>query len=220
MTAITNQEIDSGLARARDVRAKTLEVFAELTQEQLDRKPAQSKWIFGDKAQWSLGEHADHVLRVESYIRTEVIGKLIEMAKTYPKPILQKSLKDLKLISTAIPRILHWPAEKLINWSNQLSARFVPRRVTEFAFRYSRFPATNPESWAPRVGRSADELRAELSESLSKMEALFEENADADFASMIFKHTVVGSHTVPQMLRISSIHEEWHQDRFAELLKD
>ena len=36
---------------------------------------------------------------------------------------------------------------------------------------------------------------------------------------MVFEHTVVGRHTVPQLLRIISIHEEWHQDRITELLK-
>ena len=67
-------------------------------------------------------------------------------------------------------------------------------------------PASNPE------------LLDELATSVDRMQQLIEDNKGAPFGKMVFFHSILGRHTFCQLIRVISIHEEWHQDRIVEVL--
>ncbi|MGY8688817.1 MAG: DinB family protein, partial [Verrucomicrobiales bacterium] len=188
-------------------------------QKQFDYRPVDSNWAVGAKGKWSLGEHVHHILRVEAFLRDRVMKKLIEMALNREGTLYRLRLSDFGLAPAFIPKQLLGPAEVIFDINNRVSRFFTPRKVTEQIFRYVSFPASTPEPWAPRFGRPKDELLDELAHSVDKIDSLFAENGMVNFQSMVFEHTMVGRHTLPQLTRIVSIHEEWHQDRMAEVLK-
>ena len=107
MTEIGEKEIVYGLRLARAVRAKTLELLRGLSQDRFDRQPSQSGWLAGEKGQWSLGEHTDHILRVEAYIRSEIIEKLIEMSNTAAGNFQSRS--TMFVVLTATTTVLRRP---------------------------------------------------------------------------------------------------------------
>lgn len=219
MTKIDNEEIAYNLRLARAVRAKTEELLVGLGQAEFDWQPSKSGWIHGEKSEWSLGEHVHHILRVEAYIRTEVIEKLIEMSQTESRPYLRKTVSDINLAPAFIPGFLLGPAEVFFSVNNRLTRCLIPRPVTELLFRHLSFPATTPQPWAPAHGRRKTELLDELSKSLDLLAGVVEKETPVAYQDMVFEHTVIGRHTAAQMTRIVSIHEEWHQDRMVEVLE-
>ena len=219
MAKIDNRNIVSTLNRADTVRAKTVDLLESCSQEVFDR-PSSPKWINGEKGQWSLGEHADHILLVENYIRREIIEPLVMKSVAGEKPFIRKTLADFNLSPSFLPHVLLGPVEKMFDISNQITRYFVPRSLTEYVFRYSKFPASTPEPWAPTYGRLHAPVMSELKTSLDQLRALFEQHPDANYDGMIFEHTLIGRHTAIQLLRIVIIHEEWHQDRIQEVLRD
>lgn len=144
MSKMTDRELISNLRQGRAVRAKTMKLLQGLSQDSIDRRPSQSGLLVGEKGTWSLGEHADHILRVEAYIRREVIEKLIEMSRTAPRPVLRLTVSEVNLIPAFIPQFLLKPSEVLLDLNNRLSAMFLPRRLTEQFIRYSVFPVRTP----------------------------------------------------------------------------
>ncbi len=220
MTEIADKEIAHNLRWARAVRAKTMGLLEGLSQDQLDLRPAQGFSLVGEKSQWSLGEHADHILRVEGFIRIEVFEKLVEMSRHEPRPVLRLRLADVNLAPSFIPRSILERTEGLIDFNNQWMGRLTPRWLTERLIRFTAFPTSTPKPWKPTHGRLRAELHDELSKSLDILEATFVRNKEADFRKMVFVHTILGRHTLVQLARIVTIHEEWHQDRMIELLSN
>mgnify|MGYP002632129956 CR=1 FL=1 len=218
MSKIKNLKIVTNLQHAETVRATTLQLLDTCSQERLDRRPTGINWLTGEKSQWSLGEHLDHILLVEGYMRREIFERLITKAENGDKPFIRKTVTDINLSPAFLPKLLLKPAEKFFVLSNRISRVFVPRRVTEYLIRYATFPTSTPEPWVPTHGQPRSQLIEGLRESLSKYHEMFEKHPDAAYGEMTFEHTVIGRHSVPQLLRIVSIHEEWHQDRMKELL--
>lgn len=96
---------------------------------------------------------------------------------------------------------------------------FVPAGVRDHMARNRLVPAQNPNITTPRRGRSAAELRDDLTSSLKEMEALLESHAHLDFSEMVITHPLLGDNNVPGLLRFLTLHEQRHQSQIDDILK-
>lgn len=198
---------EADLEQFRSARARTLAMVSGLSQAQIDYLPAPGKW--------SVGEQLDHLLLSDQITRRD-IGELIELKKAGRKPFLYRSFADFDVTFFFVPKFMLPLVEAPFNILNV----FVPNSVREFLLRYPLIPSRNANAAAPRKGRPIVELRDELSSSLRETEALFEANPHLNYREMIHRHPLLGTHNVPELLRILALHEERHQSQVSEVLKN
>jgi len=158
------------LDRVSAVREKTLSLVRDLSQEELDYSP--------DNQQWSPGEILDHLIRAdETY--TNQLKRLIDLAKSGRRPFISVSLSQMDYSIPLIPRAFLPLADVPMGLLNI----FVPSTLREGLLRNRVFAVSAPEALQPAGGRSGQELRRELVESLQRIAALFIDNPDVDFAA-------------------------------------
>jgi hypothetical protein len=195
-----------GLQRFRQTRQRTLSLVRDLSQDEMDRRPAPDSW--------SVGEVLDHLLLAETFFCKE-IGELIKRRKEGRSPLLLRGFKDLDISVGPIPKgVLPLLAVPLT-----LTNLFVPAFVRDFLVRSRLIPARHPTAATPRRGRHAADLRADLAASLAETESLFQANPNIDFRALRYVHPVLGNNNVLDLLRIITLHEERHQERIAELVR-
>jgi hypothetical protein len=195
-----------GLQRFHQTRQQTLSLVRDLSQDELDRRPAPDSW--------SVGEILDHLLLAEMFFRKE-IRELIARRKEGRTPLLVRGFRDLDISVAPIPRSLApWLAIPLT-----VTNLFVPAFVRDFLVRSRLIPGRHPTAATPRRGRSAADLRADLAASLAETEALFQANPSVDFRGLRHVHPVLGNNNVLDLLRIVTLHEERHQERIDELVR-
>ena len=194
------------LEHFRMVRTRTLGLVRDLTQAEMDYAPAPEKW--------SVGEVLDHLLLAERFFRQE-IRQLIERQKTGQTPVLRRGFAELDISIAFIPKALLPFLEIPFSLLNP----FVPRAVRDFFVRSRLIPAQHPRVAAPRKGRPADQLRAELSASLGETEALFEAYPHFNYHQMQYIHPLLGTNDVLQLLNIVRLHEERHQEQIADVIR-
>jgi uncharacterized damage-inducible protein DinB len=199
--------LQAELERFRAVRSRTLALINGLAQAQMDYAPAAGKW--------SVGEVADHLLLAERLYRSE-IAQLIALRLAGREPALDRSFADINVSLAFVPKALLPFLELPLTVMNF----FVPRGVRELMMRYRIAPAVNPDAAAPRPGRDADELRAELLASLRETETLLSARPELDYRAMIVRRPLLGTNNVPQLLRLMALHEERHQTQIDGLLAD
>jgi hypothetical protein len=164
---------------------------------------------------WSVGEVLDHLLLAERFFRGE-IATLIDRRKAGRTPVLLRSFQDLDLSVGPIPKgLLPWLEVPLL-----VASLFVPASVRDFLVRSPLIPARHPTVANPRRGRLANDLRADLGGSLAETEALFEANPEVDYRALWYVHPLLGSNNVLDLIRIATRHEERHQNRIAEIIRN
>jgi hypothetical protein len=193
------------LDQLRSARARTVDLVQGLTQPQIDFSPG--------SGQWCVGEQLDHLILSEKITRGD-IAELINLTKAGRKPELYRSFADFDVTLFFLPKSLLPLVEVPFNCLGM----FIPDSVREFLLRYTVIPSRNAAAATPRKGRRADELLQDLRVSLRETETLFEANPNLDYAKMIHRHPLLGTHTVPQLLNILSLHEQRHQDQISNLL--
>jgi uncharacterized damage-inducible protein DinB len=198
-------ELAGALDSFGSTRAQTLALVRDLSQSQMDYAPVTGKW--------SVGEVLDHLVLAERFFRGE-ITQLIALKRAGRKPVLQRSFKDLNIAIGFLPKSLLPFLEIPFTLFNPL----VPRVVKEFLLRSRLIPAQHPDVAAPRNGRVAQDLRADLASSLQETLAVFEANADLDFSELIHQHPLLGSNNVLELMRILVLHEQRHQEQVADVL--
>lgn len=186
-------------------RASTLALVSGLTQTQLDYPPAPGKW--------SVGEVLDHVI-LGQRLNLCYISEVIAMKKAGRSPELSLSFTDVDVSIAYIPKGL-LPALELPFTALNL---FLPTCVRDFMTRNRLIPAQNPELTNPRRARPAAELRDDLGNSMKEAEALFEPEADLDYDEMTIQHPLLGSNSVPELLRFLALHEQRHQSQISDIL--
>ena len=191
---------EAELARLERVRARTLALVDGLSQEQLDRRPANGGW--------SAGEVLDHLLRAEASNRG-VIAALIGLARAGREPYLQRPLTPAGLGPAFVPRGLL----PFLSLPASLMTLFMPAAVRELLVRTRLFPARAAEELQPQRGRPAGELRRDLAAAVAETRHLLTANADLDYRRMIYHHPFLGANDVPAILRLTAAHEERHQDQ-------
>jgi hypothetical protein len=197
------------LAGFAAARARTLALVAGVPQAELDR--AQPSWT--GRRRWSPGEVLDHLILSEGFYRGE-LATLIRLARSGRPAELSRSFADLDISVLFIPRAVL----SLFALPLTLATLAMPGPLQDFATRSRLVPAQNPTATAPRWGRPAEELRAELAASLAATEALLAAHADLDFTRMVYQHPLLGRKNVPEMLRFLALHEQRHHDQLAAAL--
>jgi DinB superfamily len=193
------------LAQLRSIRARTLTVVQELSQEQMDYSPTSDTW--------SIGEVVDHLILSEKITRWD-IAELIALTKADREPVLYRSSADFNVTTFFIPKFMLSFLEAPFNLLNM----FVPDSVREFLVRYILIPARAADAATPRKGRSAAELYHELSFALEETETLFAANPNLDYDKMIHQHPLLGTQNVPHLLYVLGLHEQRHQSQISNLL--
>jgi uncharacterized damage-inducible protein DinB len=189
----------------RSTRSRTMALAKQLSQEQLDFTSATGKW--------SPGEVLDHLLRAERVNRDQ-IAELIELKKLQQKPFVRRTFADVNVSVAYIPKSLLPILEVPFTLLNTL----VPVGFREFITRNRLIPAQSPDIAIPRRGRSAADLREELASSFAKTENLFNANPDLDYGEMSIQHPLMGTNSVPELLRFMALHEQRHQSQINHIM--
>src|SRR5262249_12216648 len=95
---------------------------------------------------------------------------------------------------------------------------FVPRAARDFILRYAVVTALNADSTTPRKGRLTAELREDLLVSIRATVALLESNSDLDYCNMAVAHPLLGTNSVPQLIRMLALHEQRHHAQLSAIL--
>lgn len=200
------KEFRSALALHRTTRYYTLATVQRLSQRQLDFKPAADKW--------SVGEVSDHLVlghRLNLSYMAEVIG----LKKAGQRPVLRLNFTDVDVSVAYLPKAV-LPAFavpfKVMNIC-------LPSIVRDFLTRYSLVPAQNAQITTPRRGRTADELCQDLISSMKETEMLLESHQHLDYCEMVVEHPLLGSNTLPGLLRFLALHEQRHQSQIEGVLR-
>lgn len=203
--ADSREEIRQRLDLYRSTRAQTLTLVERLSQAQMDYTPAPGKW--------SPGEVLDHLLLGER-LNLGHIHDLIEMKRRGERPVLRLSLRDLDISIGYLPKTLLQFFEVPLTVMNM----FVPGSFRDALTRYRLIPAQNSALTTPRHGRGAEELRNDLICSLQETEALLDAHSDLDYREMVIQHPLLGSNTIPELIRFLAFHEQRHQSQIKETM--
>jgi uncharacterized damage-inducible protein DinB len=194
------------LERVRETRARTLELVAGLTQEQMDSAPGEGRW--------SAGEVLDHlVLTDRVYVRD--VGELLAMAAAGRGTRLRRTFADLN------PSILFLPRSLLPVFELPLTvmSRLLPVGLRDALASSRWLPAHHPDQTAPRPGRPADDLRRDLAAGPDRIAALLAAHPDRDLDALTHSHPLLGVHTLPQLLGFLAGHETRHQGQLRDVLR-
>lgn len=194
------------LERVKRTRRATLERMEGLSQGALDRSPRQGVW--------SAGEVLDHLVLSDALYSTD-IRRLFEMAAAGEEPVLRRSFAELNPSIFFFPKALLPIAELPLAFFNL----FLPRGARDALVRSRWVPAQNPDATAPRPGRPAAELRAELEAFPAQLSALFADHPQLDSRRLRHYHPLLGHNTVPQLLSFIANHENRHQEQIDDILR-
>ena len=131
------QAYRSALEFHRMTRGQTLAMMQELSQSQLDYKPASGKW--------SVGEVLDHLI-LGQRLNLCYIAEVIAMKAAGKPPVLRLSSTDVDVSIGYIPKRLLPALEVPFTVLNL----FLPSSVRDFMTRNPLIPAQNPEVTNPR----------------------------------------------------------------------
>lgn len=194
------------LDRVRSTRAATLELVSGLSQERMDRAPAPGRW--------SAGEVLDHLALTDGvYLRD--LAELLEQAAAGRGTRLRRGFDDLN------PSILFLPKSLLpvLELPLTVMSRVMPVGLRDALASSRWLPAHHPDQTAPRPGRAAEELRAELAAGPDAIAALVAAHPELDLDSLSHAHPLLGVHTVPQLLAFYAGHEVRHQGQLRDVLE-
>jgi len=177
----------------------------ELSQSQMDYRPAAGRW--------SVGEVLDHLI-LGQILNLSYISEMIEMKKSGQRPIKKLSFADVDVSIGYIPK--SWlPA---LETPFMVLSLFIPASFRDFMTRYKLVPAQNSEITTPRRARPANELRDDLASSFKETETLLESNADFDYSEMVIQHPLLGTNDIPGLLRFLALHEQRHQSQVNNIM--
>jgi hypothetical protein len=188
----------------RSTRAATLRLCSGISQAQSE---------FARPGKWSVGENLHHLVLADDLYRS-YFAQLIDMQKSGQRPVLRRSFADINTSIAFIPK----PILPLLEIPFTVMNMFVPSVVRETMIQFRVLPAQNPDIITPKKRQPVTELRAALQTSYDKTAALFNDNPQLDYRSMIYQHPIMGSNSVLQMLRIVALHERRHQSQIQEVL--
>jgi uncharacterized damage-inducible protein DinB len=202
----TTRFLADELAEFRRVRSETLRLVEGLSQEQFDWLPAAEKW--------SIGEVLDHLLLAEQFFRRD-LERLAEASRAKRPMHIRHTFHDLDIGLPFVPRSLI-PA---LDLPLTLATLFVPAGVLNVLAASRLSPMRHPSVAHPRRGRSAEALRRELRDASRQTAEILERFSASDAARMTVSHPLLGTRTVPELIRFVVHHERRHQGQIADLKK-
>jgi uncharacterized damage-inducible protein DinB len=192
------------MAAFQRVRTETLRLVDGLSQEEFDWSPAPGKW--------SIGEVLDHLLRAEQFFRRD-LDSLAGRSQSGRPAHIRHTFRDLDIGLPLVSRSL-MPA---LDLPLTLATLFMPGPVLN-ALAASRFiPMRHPSVADPRPGRPAVELRQDLRDGIHQTFQVLGQLSPQDAARMTVSHPLLGTRTVPGLIRFMTQHERRHQGQVADL---
>lgn len=201
--ATVENDLDD-LAAARE---RTLAMVHGLSQGEFDWRP--------DERRWSVGEVADHLLRVERFVQRD-LGWLEGRARAGLPAHIHHTFRDLDLGLRGIPR----GVMPLLDWPLTFATLFLPSSVLNAVAGARLIPLRHPTMAEPERGRPADDLRRELRDSFVETAGRVGRLGPYDVSRMTVSHPMLGTRTVPQLLRFVAQHERRHQGQIGDLIGD
>ena len=192
------------IAAFRRVRDQTLRLVEGLSQEEFDWSPALDKW--------SIGEVLDHVLRAEQFFRRD-LERLAEGSRSGRPMHIRHTFHDLDIGLPFVPRSL-MPA---LDIPLTLATLFVPAAVLNILTASRLFAMRHPSVADPQHGRSAESIREDLWDACRQTFEFLQRLSPRDAASMTVSHPLLGTRTVPELIRFMLQHERRHQGQVADL---
>jgi hypothetical protein len=197
--------LQENLHLLESTRAATLAMVRKLTQEQADWAPG------GDE--WSVGEVLDHLLRSEAIYRKEIL-ELVALARAGRVPFIRRGVQDIDFSPSFLPKALL----PVVDLPFTLVTMFVPSMVRDLIIRYSSLlKGQSPKAAIPAKGRPVTALVAALGKSLQDTQAVLSANPGMKFETMRIQHPMLGINNVPQLLRLTALHERRHHDQIRKL---
>ena len=197
---MTNQEkFARAVEQMQSERGAFLARFQELSQQQLDFKPARDSW--------SAGEIAQHVALTERVIRDN-LENLLHEASDGQYTLRKIGFRELPLAPRLIPSaLLRFPPFLM---SLSLMTRFVPRPVRTF---FLSNPLLKARA-APNVEPLGPMPKAALLEFLNGTRestlALLEPSKDRDLSRIRWEHPLMGTHDIYGTMELLAGHEKRH----------
>jgi uncharacterized damage-inducible protein DinB len=195
------------LERFQAVRAKTLDLLGQVTEEQAAWSPR--------AGEWSIVQIADHMLRSEELHRGQ-FQRLLEMARSRKGRALYVSFEEVNTTAVFVPRA----AISILETPVRMFTLFVPHVLRRAIVRYPLVAALNPNASEPRGDLSLSKLRVDLAASIEATTKLLQGPLPADLERLTIDHPVIGSNNIVELLSIMSAHEERHQGQIQRLRKN
>jgi hypothetical protein len=187
-------------------RAATLRMVCELPQHDMDWSPA--------PRQWSVGEILDHLIKSGELYRNEMVA-LVDLARRGKDAYIRKTVQEIDFAPAFLPKQLL----PLVDVPFTVMTLFVPPFMRDMMIRSAAvMKGQSPEIARPRKGRLAAQLICELQASLDNTVNLLRENPDLPYDQMRLQHPMLGVNNVPQLLRLTALHERRHQDQMRRIL--
>ena len=196
---------------------KTFGLIEGHTQDAFDQTPGENSYLLGEAGGWSAGEILDHIVKVMNSLAGE-IATLIELKESGETPELSRGIAEYDVSPAFVPKELMQLAEPFFKMGNQFASTFLPSSVRESFIKSRNFPIRNPSQWIPEEGRLIERLHTELETSMTTLVRLIEEHADIDFDELVLDHSIFGRHTVPELIEVLAVHEEWHLPDLEKIL--
>jgi len=178
-----------------------------LTQAQIDYSPGAGRW--------SIGEILDHLVLAEAHNRKD-ITRLVELSKAGQMPVVRRSLGEINISPAFLPKCFL----PFLELPFSIISTIIPVSFREAVIRYRVFPAVTADTMTPRKQREAGALRMDLTASLTEIECLLETHRHLDYEEMLYQHPILGTNSVPQLIRLLALHEQRHQEQIHDILTD
>lgn len=190
--------IEPLLRRLRDTRRDTLDLVANLSQDELDAKP-------GPQA-WSVGEILDHLLKADEVYRAD-LAELFRRLDEGRRPEIHRSLSEFNIGLRWIPE----PLTPLLAIPFGVFNLIAPAPLKQLVARVPIVSARNADRTSPEAGRPGDLLRAELAASIEDTTAFFEGRPSLPGERMRVTYPLIGTKSLPELLTFVADHEVRHQ---------
>ena len=206
-SAMGTSTLGASLDRVRLVRNATLQLVSGLSQQQVEFSAASGKW--------SISQNVDHLVLSDGLYQP-VFEKMIENARSGDESTLHISIREMNPTVGPLPRALMPYVAPVFS----LFSTLMPHAVRETLLRVPFLPSGNPTQSTPRPGRTVQQLRTDLEQTLAKTEQLLLGDLPPNFPRMRAEHPILGTNTAAQLLDLMSAHEERHQTQIRGVMND
>ncbi len=189
---------------AEAVRHRTLDMVAELSQEQADFRAAPNKW--------SAGEVLDHLVKTDTVIAREL--EVVFNQRRRGLPFVYRSVAD---VDTSVPFILR-PVLPFFEIPFGIANSLVPPALRRSFTGNRNLPVQAPGLLRPRAGRQIDNLRRELKATYETFRRQQEDHPTFNLDRIFYYNLIIGFSSVPGMYKFIASHEQRHQKQLQEAL--
>ena len=144
-----------------------------------------------------------------------VFERMIASARAGDESTIHISIREMNPTVGPLPRALMPYVAPVFS----LFSTLMPHAVRETMLRIPFLPSGNPTQSTPRPGRTVEQLRTNLEETVARTERQLQADLPPNFSRMRAEHPILGTNTAAQLLDLMSAHEERHQSQIRDVMK-